>query len=93
VKLTVRYAPDGIAIAVSDTGIGMGENEVAIALAAFGQIDSKLARKHQGTGLGLSIAKSLIELHEGTLMVKSAPKAGTTMTALFPRSRIVAAAA
>jgi PAS domain S-box-containing protein len=93
VKLTARCAPDGIAIAVSDTGIGMGENEVAIALAAFGQIDSKLARKHQGTGLGLSIAKSLIELHEGTLMVKSAPKAGTTMTALFPVSRIVATAA
>jgi signal transduction histidine kinase len=93
VRMTVRRASGGIAIAVSDSGIGMNEDEVAVALAAFGQIDSKLARKHQGTGLGLPIAKSLIELHEGTLMVKSAPRAGTTLTALFPASRVVAAAA
>jgi len=93
VTLQARHAPDGITIAVSDTGIGMSQDEVSVALAAFGQIDSKLARKNQGTGLGLPIAKSLIELHDGTLVVKSAPKAGTTMTAVFPASRVVAAAA
>ena len=93
VTLQVRRVPDGIAVAVSDTGIGMNEHEVSVALSAFGQVDSKLARKHQGTGLGLPIAKSLIELHDGTLTVKSAPKAGTTMTAIFPASRIVASAA
>jgi len=93
VTLRARQAPDGIAIAVSDTGIGMSQDEVAVALASFGQIDSKLARKNQGTGLGLPIAKSLIELHDGTLVVESAPRAGTTMTAMFPASRIVAAAA
>lgn len=93
VTLQLKRESDGIAIAVSDTGIGMSQDEVSVALAAFGQIDSKLARKNQGTGLGLPIAKSLIELHDGTLVVKSAPRAGTTMTALFPASRIVAAAA
>jgi len=93
VTLRARQAPGGIAIAVSDTGIGMSKDEVAVALASFGQIDSKLARKNQGTGLGLPIAKSLIELHDGTLVVESAPKVGTTMTAMFPASRVVAAAA
>jgi signal transduction histidine kinase len=41
----------------------------------------------------LPIAKSLIELHDGTLSVDSAPKLGTTMTATFPASRIIAVAA
>ncbi len=86
-------APGGIALFVRDTGIGMKAEDIAVALAAFGQIDSKIARQHQGTGLGLPITKSLVELHGGTLNVESTPGQGTTMTAIFPASRIAAAAA
>jgi PAS domain S-box-containing protein len=93
VTLAIRCVVDGIAISVSDTGIGMNKDEIAVALSAFGQVDSKLARRHRGTGLGLPIAKSLIELNGGTLTVDSTPKVGTTMTATFPASRIVAKAA
>ena len=93
VTLCVCRVADGIAISVKDTGIGMSKADLAVALSVFGQIDSKHARQHQGTGLGLPIAKSLIELHDGTLTVESTPKVGTTMTATFPASRIVAAAA
>ena len=89
----VNRAKDGLAIWVRDTGIGMKETDIAVALAAFGQIDSKLARQHQGTGLGLPISRSLIELHGGTLTVESAPGKGTTMTATFPAWRMDAAAA
>jgi signal transduction histidine kinase len=83
----------GLALSVSDTGIGMNQADINVALSAFGQIDSKLARQQQGTGLGLPISKSLIELHGGTLTVQSTPGKGTTMTATFPISRIVEAAA
>ena len=83
----------GMAVWVRDTGIGMKEADIQGALMAFRQIDSKIARKHRGTGLGLSISKSLVELHGGTLEVKSAPGQGTTMTAIFPASRVKALAA
>ena len=93
VTLRVRRVSDGIAISVTDTGIGMSEADIGVALSVFGQVDSKHARRHQGTGLGLPIAKSLIELHDGTLTVESTPNVGTTMTATFPASRIIAVAA
>jgi signal transduction histidine kinase len=93
VTTRIRRAAEGIEVSVSDTGIGMSEADIQVALAAFGQVDSKLARQQQGTGLGLPISKSLIELHGGMLTVKSAPGKGTTMIAAFPASRIVAAAA
>jgi PAS domain S-box-containing protein len=93
VTTRVRRVPEGVAISVSDTGIGMSEADIQIALSAFGQVDSKIARQHQGTGLGLPISKSLIELHGGTLSVSSRPGKGTTMTAIFPASRLCARAA
>ena len=89
----VRREGGGIAFFVRDTGIGMSEADVEVALAAFGQVDSKVVRQHHGTGLGLPISKSLIELHGGTLGVESAPGKGTTMIATFPAWRVEAAAA
>jgi PAS domain S-box-containing protein len=89
---TARAADGGLTLWVRDTGIGMKATDIATALSAFGQIDSKIARQHKGTGLGLPISKSLIELHGGTLTVVSAPGAGTTMTAHFPAARLTARA-
>ena len=54
-------------IEIADTGIGMSEEEIKIALTPFGQVDGSRARWREGTGLGLPIAKSLIELHSGKL--------------------------
>jgi PAS domain S-box-containing protein len=79
----------GLSLSVTDTGIGMSEAEIAVALSPFGQVDSKLARKHQGTGLGLPICKSLMELHGGDLTVASEPNRGNTLTARFPAERVV----
>jgi PAS domain S-box-containing protein len=93
VTTRIRRVAGGLALSVSDTGIGMSADDIQVALSAFGQIDSKVARQHQGTGLGLPISKSLIELHGGSLAVESAPGKGTTMTATFPADRIVSAAA
>jgi len=76
-------------LSVRDTGIGMSETEIAVALSPFGQIDSRLARKHEGTGLGLPICKSLMELHGGALSVESETNRGTTLTARFPAARTV----
>ena len=91
-KVTVRagIAGDGcFVLTVSDTGIGMEEDEIVTALTPFSQVESSLVRKHDGTGLGLPLAKSLVELHGGTLEIVSEPGVGTNVHARFPAARIV----
>jgi signal transduction histidine kinase/sensor domain CHASE-containing protein len=75
---------DGIQFTVSDTGIGIDEKEMHVALAPFGQIDSQFNRKYEGTGLGLPIVKGIVELHGGTLDIESQPGKGTTVVVRFP---------
>ena len=80
----------GLAIAVSDTGIGMAAENIPKALAPFDQIERKVRRKQEGTGLGLPLAKQLTELHGGTLKIESEVDVGTTVTIMLPPSRMVA---
>ena len=70
-------------ISVTDTGIGISEEDIPKALSSFGQIDSKISRKYQGTGLGLPLTKKLIELMNGTFHIKSTVGHGTTITMTF----------
>lgn len=79
----------GLTVEVRDTGIGMSEKDIPKALARFGQVESHLDRKYEGTGLGLPLVKSLIELHDGVLDLRSEPQRGTSATVVFPASRIV----
>lgn len=78
----------GLSIAVSDTGIGISESDIPTALAPFGQISSRLDRSHEGAGLGLPLAKMLIELHGGSLRLRSSPEDGTTVTMTLPPERV-----
>jgi signal transduction histidine kinase len=77
---------------VQDTGIGMAEETIAVALEPFRQLDGSLARRFEGAGLGLSISKALAELHGGTLSLKSALGEGTAVTISLPASRVGARA-
>ena len=91
VWIETSILPDGSArLAVGDTGIGMAEHEIAIALTPFRQVDSSMARQHEGTGLGLPIVKALVELHSGELTIDSIPGEGTLVTVLLPADRVVA---
>jgi len=80
-------AGGGISFAIRDTGIGMAREKIAAALEPFRQLDGSLARRFEGAGLGLAIAKSLVELHGGTLAIESAVGAGTTVTIALPPVR------
>jgi signal transduction histidine kinase len=82
----------GLVIEVSDTGIGMASDDIPKALAPFGQIQNVYSRQHKGTGLGLPICKALVELHGGSLAIRSAPDQGTTVTIRLPASRLIEAA-
>ena len=89
--VTARTFSDarGIGFAVEDTGIGMAPDDIVKAMSPYGQIDSKVARKHQGTGLGLPISLSLAALHGGNLAIDSKVGRGTTITLALPSSRAI----
>lgn len=81
VTLLVERGPDQTCdFKVIDTGIGMSESEIAIAMEPFRQIDNSLARRYEGTGLGLPLTRALTELHGGTFILSSEPGVGTTVT-------------
>jgi len=84
IALTAKLASaNKTLVCVSDNGIGMSAEDITVALTAFGQIDNRLDRQHEGTGLGLPIAKALIELQDGTFMIRSENDKGTDVIMLF----------
>jgi signal transduction histidine kinase len=84
-----RSAAGGVALSIADTGIGMNESEVLVALQPFRQVDNALSRRYEGTGLGLPLAQRLTELHGGKLSIASTPGQGTTVTVLLPPERVL----
>jgi two-component system cell cycle sensor histidine kinase PleC len=89
VVLCVKRTEDrGLLFEVRDTGIGMTPEEITIALQPFGQLDTGFNRRHDGTGLGLPLARSLVELHGGSLRIDSEKGRGTTVAVLLSAARI-----
>ena len=71
-------------VRVSDTGIGMRQEDLSSLFQPFRQIDSGLQRQHEGTGLGLAICRRLTDLLGGTIVAESAPGEGSSFTVLLP---------
>jgi len=90
ITLATRREADGdLVIAVTDSGIGMTDDDIPLALTPFTQVDSSLARRYEGTGLGLPLAKAFVELHNGSLSITSSLGLGTTVSLRFPASQLV----
>ncbi len=73
-----------IEISVSDTGIGIPENELNKIFDRFYQVDNKPHREYEGTGVGLSLTKELVELHKGRISVASIDGQGSTFKVILP---------
>ena len=86
VTVSAKESGDGLDIRVADSGIGMSDSDVELALSPFGQVDSVLNRQHTRTGRGLPLSKSLAELHGGYLKIESRPGKGTTVTVHLNRA-------
>jgi PAS domain S-box-containing protein len=84
--ITMRaFRDDGwICLEVEDTGIGIAEEDLTKIFERFQQVDGSNARKQEGTGLGLAITRHLVQMHGGTIKVKSKLGKGATFTVRLP---------
>jgi two-component system cell cycle sensor histidine kinase PleC len=84
VTIRARAAGRQVSIAIADTGIGIPKDALARLGRPFEQVESQLTKSHQGSGLGLAIAKSLIELHGGSMRIRSTLGKGTMVVLRLP---------
>jgi signal transduction histidine kinase len=84
VTITVKKEGDMARVSVSDTGIGIKEDEMGRLFKEFEQLDKGLSRQYGGIGLGLVISRKLIELHGGNIWVKSKYGEGSTFYFTLP---------
>jgi len=93
----VKFTPDGgevtvrgsathasVFISIKDTGIGIPEPALGNIGRPFEQVEGQLAKSYQGSGLGLAIAKSLVELHGGSMTIRSKVGVGTIVAVRMP---------
>ncbi|MBC8008644.1 MAG: histidine kinase, partial [Burkholderiales bacterium] len=84
VTLVADGIGDSVRLRVSDTGIGIKPDDLAMLFQPFRQIDTGLARQHDGTGLGLAICRRLVTLLGGEITVTSEWARGSDFTVLLP---------
>jgi signal transduction histidine kinase len=84
ISVAVGRVGEELGVAVQDTGIGIGPEDLARLFTRFFRVDSSLTREIGGTGLGLSITKSIVELHGGSISVASEPGKGSTFSFVLP---------
>ncbi len=90
VSVGAKIDADGsLTLSVTDTGIGIAEEDIAKVLQPFNQVESAFSRSHEGTGLGLSLAKSFLEVQGGGLEIASRVGEGTTVTLRLPAQRLL----
>jgi signal transduction histidine kinase/CheY-like chemotaxis protein len=69
---------------VTDSGIGITENDQKVIFDEFRQVDGTITKKYSGTGLGLTICKKIADLLQGSISVSSKPGIGSSFTFLIP---------
>lgn len=84
ITLATFVADDGVVVEISDTGIGMNEERLAMLSQPFALGDATFTREGTGPGLGISIARAIAELSGGHVAIDSAPALGTTVAISLP---------
>ncbi|MEM1293456.1 MAG: ATP-binding protein, partial [Cyanobacteria bacterium P01_H01_bin.162] len=87
ITVALEPADDHCVIKVTDTGIGIREDQLPHLFERFRQADGSANRRYEGTGLGLSLVKELVKLHHGDIHVTSTYGQGTTFAIAIPTGR------
>jgi signal transduction histidine kinase len=87
--LWLQKKGENAVVKVSDTGIGIREKDQHKLFTKFFRADEAKRLETDGTGLGLFIVKSIIEKHNGSIQVVSAPKKGTSFICNVPKVNVV----
>ncbi|MDO9246071.1 MAG: ATP-binding protein [Phenylobacterium sp.] len=92
VVVQVARVADGVAISVTDSGIGIPTEQQAELFTKFSQADASVTRRFGGTGLGLAISRDLLDLMGGDLSLESQPGQGTSVSLRLPLTLVGAPA-
>jgi two-component system cell cycle sensor histidine kinase PleC len=79
-----RTTDEHVTLSIADSGIGIARDALTRLGRPFEQVESQLTKSHQGSGLGLAIAKSLVELHGGSMRIRSRLGQGTLVVVRLP---------
>jgi signal transduction histidine kinase len=85
VTVSAEADDEAVTLKIVDTGIGIAPEDLPRLGMPFTQLESQLSKQYKGSGLGLALAKSLTELHGGTLTLASVQGGGTTVSVRLPR--------
>ena len=87
-KVTLNAEQEGsrVRFSITDSGIGISEKDIERLAQPFVQVENQFTKSHKGSGLGLAIARSLIEMHGGSLDISSEVSKGTTVSFALPAS-------
>jgi two-component system, cell cycle sensor histidine kinase PleC len=89
VIVRTRLLNDRIMLMIADTGIGIAPQSLARLGRPFEQVESQLTKTYHGSGLGLAIARSLTQLHGGSMKLRSKLGTGTVVCVTLPRDHRV----
>ncbi len=84
ITVDIKEESENIVIMVSDSGIGIPEGKLNTVFEKFVQVDKSFIRDHEGSGIGLSLVKSLVDLHGGSIDLRSEVGKGTTFEVRLP---------
>jgi PAS domain S-box-containing protein len=87
ISVSLRANKKHVRLHVSDTGIGISNDNVRRIFERFTRIDPARSRTTEGTGIGLALVQELIHLHGGTIKVKSTPGSGSTFIVTIPKGK------
>jgi len=85
VEISLRKDPaPGVLVQVRDTGIGIPASDLQKIFQRFRQVEEGLSRQHEGSGIGLALTRELVELHHGSIEVKSQTGEGSEFSVFLP---------
>ncbi|HEX8800143.1 MAG TPA: ATP-binding protein, partial [Terriglobales bacterium] len=87
IRIGLRQVDDAVNLSVSDTGVGIPNNELPRVFERFYRVESIRGRTVEGTGIGLALVQELVKLHGGTIWAESSIGRGSVFTVSIPTGK------